>query len=274
MTARKTREGTRSKSNYLAKAHNNTSTPNGEAVQTGFRPGLAGIFITCERKKEARCVSEMNGILDRYATQMYGISEDGDVEKDEDDDEEGDLEAMLDKGLDQLANAKKSKQDRPFYSIKIDCQCLAFFAVKPPLVPTDIVAKICSDAAAPDSDLNFRFAQRLTPITLTGKATVDGLEELGKQVLPPIFHVEGATPLKFAIQATIRNSNNLTREDIFRTVAGCVGREKGHKVELKDFDVLILVVVYKNIAGMSVVRDFNKLAKFNVSQIQEIRINL
>jgi hypothetical protein len=58
---------------------------------------------------------------------MYGISEDGDVEESENDDEDGDLEALLDKGMKQLANAKNSKQDRPFYSIKIDCQCRAFY---------------------------------------------------------------------------------------------------------------------------------------------------
>lgn len=59
---------------------------------------------------------------------MYGLSEDGDVEKDEDDDDDddGDLEKMLDKGLNQLAKGKKNKHDRPFYSIKIDCQCRTY----------------------------------------------------------------------------------------------------------------------------------------------------
>lgn len=43
----------------------------------------------------------------------------------------------------------------------------------------------------------------------------------------------------------------------------------GHKVDLKDFDLLILVEVYKNVCGMSVVGgDFDTtMRRFNLDEL-------
>ena len=41
-----------------------------------------------------------------------------------------------------------------------------------------------------------------------------------------------------------------------------------HSVDLKNYDALILVDVYRNVLGMSVVgRDFDKLKRFNLAEI-------
>lgn len=87
-----------------------------------------------------------------------------------------------------------------------------------------------------------RWTNRLTPIERTGKATIEGIEQVARHVLKPWFH-EGQTGVKFAIQPTLRSHDVLTRETIINTVARCVGMN--HKVDLKQYDVLILVEVYK-----------------------------
>lgn len=48
---------------------------------------------------------------------------------------------------------------------------------------------------------------------------------------------------KFAIRPNIRNNKDLTRDQVIKTVAAAVG--PGHSVDLKDYDLLILVDVYK-----------------------------
>jgi len=48
---------------------------------------------------------------------------------------------------------------------------------------------------------------------------------------------------QFAIRPNIRNHNILTRDFVIQNVASAVG--PGHKVDLKNYDVLILVEIYK-----------------------------
>lgn len=83
---------------------------------------------------------------------------------------------------------------------------------------------------------------RLTPIERTGKATLEGLEEVAAHVLKPYFH-SGQTGVKFAIRPSIRNHDVLKRDQIIQTIARCVG--PSHKVDLKNYDVMILVEIYK-----------------------------
>jgi tRNA acetyltransferase TAN1 len=48
---------------------------------------------------------------------------------------------------------------------------------------------------------------------------------------------------KFAIRPSIRNNTELTRDVVIRSVASIVG--PGHQVDLKGYDLLILVEIYK-----------------------------
>ena len=116
-----------------------------------------------------------------------------------------------------------------------------------------------------------RFTKRLTPITLTGRAFEKDLVDLATSVLKPVFHTsidDGVerVPIKFAIRPQLRQHSVLTRMGIIERVAELVG-ERG-KVDLKGYDSLILVEVYRNVLGMSVVgRDYQRLKRFNLSEI-------
>ena len=49
--------------------------------------------------------------------------------------------------------------------------------------------------------------------------------------------------IKFAIRTTIRNHSTLTRDGVIKQVADAVGQS--HTVDLKHYDLLILVEIYK-----------------------------
>jgi tRNA acetyltransferase TAN1 len=49
--------------------------------------------------------------------------------------------------------------------------------------------------------------------------------------------------LQFAIRPTIRNNKELKRDEVIKTVAAAVG--PGHKVDLRGYDLLILVEIYQ-----------------------------
>jgi len=68
----------------------------------------------------------------------------------------------------------------------------------------------------------------------------------------------------------MRNHNTVTRDDVIKSIAKCV--PDGHKVDLTDPQLFILVEIFKSVCGMSVVRDYYRLKKFNVLEVCQARI--
>lgn len=152
--------------------------------------------------------------------------------------------------------------------------------------PVKIVRELCTSAARKDfQGPRSRYIKRLTPISLVRKTMANGLESLCDELLPAHFLIgdeqstesginNAGKPLsqgfKFAIRPTIRNNNKLDRDQVIQIVAAKVealGKKK-HTVDLKGYDKLILIDVYRNIVGMSVVgSEFETLKRFNLSEI-------
>lgn len=154
--------------------------------------------------------------------------------------------------------------------------------------------KLCVSASLKDSPgPRSRYIKRLTPISLIQKVLNDGLESLCDKVLPAHFSSNSTTSdenkppsaepeqtaprgLKFAIRPTIRNNNKLDRDQVIRLVADKVEKlgEGKHTVDLKGYDKLVLVDVYRNVVGMSVVgNEFETLKRFNLAEIQAAHFN-
>jgi tRNA acetyltransferase TAN1 len=177
-----------------------------------------------------------------------------------------------------------------------------FFKTRAPVEPVSFVRRICEDAAKHNAPKRTRFCNRLTPMTLMGKATEEGLEKTAKEVLASHFHPEPRVPTKvrsfgtvcywqitnnvqFAIRPTIRNHTVMKRMEIIQKVASIVG--PGHQVDLKNPDVYILVEIYtvsqfnhdpqpfftelvQSICGISVVsNDYEALKRYNLAEIFE-----
>lgn len=230
--------------------------------------GDSGIWATCNMGREAKAVAELKDMFEECVSRMYGgASRDG---GDEEDDapaahEDADVEAEIAKELEDI---RKPANEPPFRHVRVDTDCIMFFKTQAPIEPVEFVRRICEDAMASSERKTGRFVKRLTPMTLMGKATEKGLEEVSAKVLAPHFHTEGSAGKKFAIRPNIRNHKSMTRDQVIKTVAAAVG--PGHKVDLKEYDLLILVDIYKNLCGMSVVgHDFERLKRYNLSEIYE-----
>ncbi|KAF1839803.1 hypothetical protein BDW02DRAFT_593668 [Decorospora gaudefroyi] len=238
----------------------------GGAESRAIQPGDAGIWATCAMKKEAKSVSDMRDLFQEYVAELYGTAGSSEMAADGDSDSDvGDIEAEIKK---ELADIRKPSTKPLFTSLKLDTQCLMFFRTRSPLEPVSFVHKICQDIADGAQLKNLRYVKRLTPITATDKATPQGLEAVAKQVLGPHFHGIDQAGKKFAIRPSIRNNKEFRRDEVINTVAAAVG--PGHKVDLKGYDLLILVEIYKNVLGMSVVGpDFEKLKRFNIEELRQ-----
>ncbi|KAL8869712.1 MAG: hypothetical protein Q9174_004063 [Haloplaca sp. 1 TL-2023] len=201
----------------------------------------------------------------------------------------GDIEAEIKK---EVQGIQGSKQQGLFVPVKLDIACVLFFKTRKPVEPVSFVQRICQEAMDLTTPRRTKFVKRLTPMTCMGKTSEKSLDDTAKAVLGPVFHDEGTPVHKFAIRTSIRNNHAMKRDDIIKRVADIVGER--HTVDLKNYDKLILVEVYRvrvhspslyrnyvrcmtttehiiqNILGLSVVgNEFEKLKKYNLAEIYE-----
>lgn len=84
-----------------------------------------------------------------------------------------------------------------------------FFRTRAPVEPVAFVRHICRDALNNRHRKRTRFTKRLSPMTLVGKATEEGLESVAKEVLAPAFRKDPPEHRKvnFALAFATSHSN-------------------------------------------------------------------
>jgi tRNA acetyltransferase TAN1 len=128
-------------------------------------------------------------ILYQCAERFYGIEpKNHGVEYEEESDD--DIESSIQKEVASMSSQKKSL--KPFTPVSIDLPCVIFFKTRPPIDPVDFVSRICKEIVSTPGIRRMRYVNRLTPVSIIGKATEKGLEELGNIVLAQHFVLSDA----------------------------------------------------------------------------------
>lgn len=138
---------------------------------------------------------------------MYGIKSvhDAAVEAaagdnaDGEDDEDDDIEASIKKELASLnakgaaGSATADGTGQNLRPIKMNVDCLLFVKTQPPIEPVAFVRRICEDAKtlADSGQMRCRYVNRLTPVTVMGKATEQGLVEVARRAMGEFFDLGG-----------------------------------------------------------------------------------
>ncbi|KAK5159200.1 hypothetical protein LTS14_002342 [Recurvomyces mirabilis] len=240
---------------------------NAYTAQT-IQPGDSGIWATCNKGREGKCVAELRELFTEYAAHLYGdhlITGDrpGGGNESKEDGSSTDIESSIQA---EVADIRKPASVQICTPVRLDVQCVVFFRTHSPIEPVSFVKRICEDATKRSALRRTRIVKRLSPMTLLGRATTEGVEKVALEVLAPHFHQEPFVARKFAIRPNLRNHNVLSRDSIIKQIASLVGQ--GHEVDLKDYDLLIIVEVYKNVCGVSVVdNSFEQLRRFNLAEI-------
>ncbi|KAK4664461.1 uncharacterized protein QC763_505730 [Podospora pseudopauciseta] len=283
---------------HMAKAANNQ--------ESNLQAGEPGIWVTCARHQESKAAREIGVLFAEYADKMYGIKGVHDAEKKEgeEDEDEDDIEAAIKKEVEALnANRKGTDGGHNMTPLKMNVDCLMFVKTKPPIDPVAFVRRIVEDAksAKETGQMKCRYVNRLTPVSVTGKATEQGLEGVAREALAPFFDLSGkktdvdqsteaaakpaaetearsekasnenAQPAKkeitFAIRPSVRNNSSLKRDIVINTIAGLINNER-HKVNLTSPDKVILVDVYQKVCGVSVVDgDWEEFKRYNLTEL-------
>lgn len=219
------------------------------------------------RGKEGKATIELNNLLPQYGEQIYSDKFQSTPKSDSDEkptiDDAGaqvdDIEASIKAELEELENNKKDEQGQliaqQFQPVFLDVPCVLFFKTQLPVDPVEFILKMCQDYAknaANGVPSKTRFANRLAPSSLVGKANEKSLEDVGRKVLGKVFKladnsdgggVQDGQEFTYAIRPTIRNHNTLQRDAIIKQVAGLVDNK--HKVNLGAPDKIILIEIYQ-----------------------------
>lgn len=126
-------------------------------------------------------------------------------DKDDKDDDGDDVAADIEKEIQaEVTDIRKPSKPRLFTPLTLNVPCgqycvrqsrgnadfsaVVFFKTLPPVEPVSFVKTICEDAQKDSSHKRTRFAKRLSPMTLVGRASTEGLEKVAVEVLKPHFH--------------------------------------------------------------------------------------
>ena len=126
-------------------------------------------------------------LTSQCAERFYGIVSSPGEQNDEQDESLGDIECSIQKEI--ASMDKKHQHTKLITPVRLDLQCVLFFKVQPSIDPVDFVYRICKEIVSTPGIRRMRYINRLTPMTLMGKATEKGLEEIGKTVLRQHFNL-------------------------------------------------------------------------------------
>jgi len=125
----------------------------------------------------------------KCAERFYGIAAEPGAGTEGDEDDE-DIEASIKKEMASINERKK--EPKLFSPVHINAPCVLFFKTREPIDPADFVHRICEEVVSKPGIRRMKYVNRLTPMTLMGRASESGLEEVGKAVLGQYFQLSGA----------------------------------------------------------------------------------
>ncbi|KAM0497848.1 hypothetical protein D7B24_000832 [Verticillium nonalfalfae] len=247
--------------------------------------GGQGIWVTFVRGMDRKAIVEFEKLCNELGETIYGIAPPADEAAVPGEDDEDDIEASIRKEMEGF----KSQEPKPkgaFAIVRADIECVFFLKTREPVDPVALCRRMCTDAkgCANVMERKTRYINRLTPVAVTGKVA-SGVDKVARQALAPWFQGvkaedasedaqkdaagEGQAPYTYAIRPSIRANSDIKRNEVIDQVAGLIGKQ--HKVNLDNPDKVILIDVYKNFCGMSVVdgKEWEELKRYNINELHK-----
>ncbi|KAG9315012.1 hypothetical protein JVU11DRAFT_4123 [Chiua virens] len=222
-----------------------------------------GVWASCVKGKEKQTVGELYDLFESLASELWPVE--GRVPSEgrhasEDEDEGDDVEVLVQR---ELASIKRPRIENRLDKYPLRCVHLLQAAGR----SSQVDRHACRERSKDGGGANEVYAQTCTCIWHLRRESsqryilcVDvclhrSLQEADSPKGTPQVH-------KYKIELRVRNHNTLTRMGIIEEIAKCM--PANYVVDLDHPDVFILVEVFKSVCGVSILRDYYKLHKFNV----------
>ena len=226
-----------------------------------LKEDMKGFLLTCNNR-EKETVREGYNLLNEYADKIFGPEI---KQNDEEAEDEDDIDAALDKEKASLQAANdKPKTQRRFQQVESGANNCVF--IKTAIdAPGKLVEAIVNDLNETKVQ-KCRFILRMLPILGTCKAYEKNIEELAQSVIPSF--VKDDDDRTFCVLFKTRNTNQVSREDVFRVIGGVMRSLDGEwRVDLTSPGVCVVVEVIRTICCIGVVRKFYDRKKYNLVEL-------
>ncbi|KAL1949322.1 hypothetical protein VTO73DRAFT_8203 [Trametes versicolor] len=239
--------------------------PDGTAIWGQRQIDGPGVWVTCVKGKEKQTVGELYDLFESLGNELWPVGEVDDAETPQDsDDEAGGAEDIEKQIAKEVASMKRPRKETRFANCLTNTPCVVFISTKPPIDPVKLVTTHVQNVL--DSGVTHtRFSQRLTPVSASCAANMPEVTTLCTRVLKSVLAEDPDKKYTYKVELRIRNHNTLKRDKLIPELAKCV--PEGHTVNLDNPELYILVEIFKSVCGISVVKDYYKLQKFNVMEI-------
>ncbi|EIN04064.1 hypothetical protein PUNSTDRAFT_146797 [Punctularia strigosozonata HHB-11173 SS5] len=226
-----------------------------------------GVWVTCVKGKEKQAVGELYDLFQSLASELWPEDQAAsNMTTDDDQDRELDIEQQI---AQEIAAMKKPRKEQRFANCQTNTPCLLFIGCKAPVDPVTLITTHIQSVQR-TGVTRARHCHRFTPVSNTVVANLPEIRGLCERVVTPFF--EGSDEkYKYKIELRTRNHTTLARPEVIKEIASCV--PEGHVVDLEHADVFILVEIFKSVCGISVVRDYYAMQKFNVMEIANVKRN-
>ncbi|KAI0224966.1 hypothetical protein L0F63_005534 [Massospora cicadina] len=235
-------------------------------AKTAFRvkPGMPGILVFTGREQERQSIRECNDLFNAVAKELYPELE-AEVESADD------VETSIANEIESLKK-EANKKTHKFSSIKTQIPCISYLMVRDPIEPVSFVHRLLNRVLE-TGITGTRYISRLLPLSDTCYANMKDIEHLATKLLEPDFRTPDPTtnkitPKTFAVACNSRLCSQVGKDEIIGLVVSLVGAT--HKVDLTKPELTVVVEIFKNICGISVVRDFHELKKYNIQLVGQL----
>jgi len=228
------------------------------------------VWVTCVLGKEKQAVGEIYQLFESIASEMWPEEKPDESDCPDDGSENTeDIETQIAK---ELATIKRPRKEHRFANGQTNTPCVIFISCKPPVDPVQLVLKHVENILT-TGITQTRFVLRLTPVSASCSANLPDIQGLCRKLFDAYFTRENpGKKFSFKVELRFKNHTVLTRPLLLTEIGKCVP-DAGHTVDLDNPEVFILVDVFKSVCGISIVKDFYKLKKFNVAELSMAHAN-
>ncbi|KAJ2659468.1 hypothetical protein IW148_004201 [Coemansia sp. RSA 1199] len=229
-------------------------------------PGMKGFFVTCTRGREKKSASETIDLLEEFANKLYpNLEEEIAAEKDASDDAPA---AQAGGGIEdeiarEIAEMKASPKIKMFRYLPSTIDCILYIKCHRKIDPEALVQFMFAELSV-TKQRKTRFTGRLIPAKVTTTSKLDAIVKGATQVAHELL-AEDAEPTTFALVVNIRYCDDLKRDDVILAVAAPL--DVKHKVDLKNARYTLVIEVFKSMATIGLVENYNALRRLNLQTL-------
>ena len=211
------------------------------------KAGMQGVLVSCFRLRERQCAKEAIDLFEQFSETHEEVI-----------DESKSIEDQL---LEEVARLKSRKKKSFVEQSLGDIYCMVFIQTKED--PVAMIKDILEDCVKTRTKKT-KCCKRFIPLQRIGPANVHSLREMLNDLLKEFVKLESST---YSVIFEKRFSEMLDRTVCIDIVGEIAGAK--HSVDLRNSKYCVMIQVFKNMVGISLVEDYFRLRKFNLQSVYD-----